>query len=209
MSTHSKSEAKSRELLDLIASKFKDKIQESKIELGDAVIKVDRSELVALCGALKSDKDMEINYLVDLTVVDWMDVREERFEAVYHLLGLNTHYRLRIKVAIPEEDARIDSIAALWAGANFMEREAWDMYGVVFTNHPDLRRILTYDEFEGYPLRKDYPVQGKQPRVPMLNPEVRNTAVDMQRPALVSIGGRKREAGGVQGGGKSAVNSGK
>jgi NADH:ubiquinone oxidoreductase subunit C len=74
-----------------------------------------------------------------------------------------------------------------------MEREAWDMYGVTFKGHPDQRRILMYDEFEGHPLRKDYPVQGKQPRIPLRSPEVRNTAVDMARPNLVSINRRAKQ----------------
>jgi NADH:ubiquinone oxidoreductase subunit C len=74
-----------------------------------------------------------------------------------------------------------------------MEREAWDMFGVEFRGHPNLRRILMYDEFQGYPLRKDYPVQGKQPRIPLRAPEVRNTAADMKRAELVAINPRRRQ----------------
>ena len=92
---------------------------------------------------------------------------------------------------VPENDPVVDSMVELWPGADFMEREVWDMYGIKFKGHPDLRRILMYDEFVGHPLRKDYPVQAKQPRVPLLNPEVRNTAVDMKRAALVTINPRK------------------
>jgi NADH/F420H2 dehydrogenase subunit C len=114
---------------------------------------------------------------------------EDRFEVVYHLLKVPSNEtdsaaRLRVRVGVPESDPSIDSVSALWAGANFMEREIWDMYGITFNGHPDMRRILMYDEFVGHPLRKDYPIQAKQPRIPLLSPEVENTARLMQRPSL-------------------------
>ena len=93
----------------------------------------------------------------------------------------------------PEENPEVDSLTGLWSVTNFLEREVWDMYGIKFKNHPDLRRIMMYDEFEGHPLRKDYPVQGKQPRVQLRHPEVENTARLMQRPALVQINSKKEK----------------
>jgi len=112
---------------------------------------------------------------------------EDRFEIVYHLLSIPGLKRLRIKVALSEDKPEIDSATDLWTAANFLEREVWDMYGIKFRGHPDLRRILMYEEFQGHPLRKDYPVQAKQPRVPLRMPEVENTARDMKRPTLVQI----------------------
>ena len=111
----------------------------------------------------------------------------DRFDLVYNFLSIANLNRLRIKVAVSETQAEVQTLTGLYESANFMEREVWDMYGIKFTDHPDLRRILMYDEFEGHPLRKDYPVQGKQPRVPMRHPEVSNTARLMQRPELVQI----------------------
>ena len=90
-----------------------------------------------------------------------------------------------------ESEPKVASIRELWPAANFLEREAWDMYGVEFENHGDLRRILMYDEFKGHPLRKDYPILKKQPRVKLRLPELHNTAKDMQRQQLVTIGGKK------------------
>lgn len=144
---------------------------------------------------LRSDSDLDFGMLVSLTAVDFMDERDERFEVVYHLLSVQKRHRMRVKIAVPESKAELPSVSGIWPGADFLERETWDMYGITFTGHPDLRRILMYDEFEGHPLRKDYPVQAKQPRIKLRAPEVRNTAVDMNRPALVSINPRKGSDG--------------
>jgi NADH-quinone oxidoreductase subunit C len=131
--------------------------------------------------------------LLSVTAVDWMDDRDERFEVVYHLLSLTRKVRLRVKCWVSEDEPKVASVSSLWSSADFMERECWDMYGIEFEEHPNLRRILMYDEFVGYPLRKDYPVQAKQPRIPLRSPEVRNTAVDMQREPLVQISPRKKQ----------------
>lgn len=132
------------------------------------------------------------NMLVDITCVDWLDQRENRFEVIYHLLSLTHHHRLCVKVNVPEEKPEVGSVRSIWPAANFLEREAWDMFGVEFVGHGDLRRILMYDEFVGHPLRKDYPVRGKQPRVPLRVPELRNTSVDLKREQLVSLPVRQR-----------------
>lgn len=180
----------SSDLLALLNSKLGSHISASALDLGDVVISIRREAILDIFKILKLDSQLQFNYLVDITVVDWMDNRPDRFEVVYHLMSLAHGHRLRIKAAVPEQDPTIESVVSLWRGANFMEREAWDMYGVVFKNHGDLRRILMYDEFKGYPLRKDYPVQGKQPRVALRSPEVSNTARDMNRPELVKIRAR-------------------
>jgi NADH-quinone oxidoreductase subunit C len=177
----------SLQLLDILNSRYKSQILESSLDLGDAVVRIARNGMLDFFRALKEDAELKMNFLVDITAVDWVDARPERFEVVYHLLSLSKNFRLRIKIYTPEQKPEVDTLVSLWPGASFMERETWDMYGIDFKGHPDQRRILTYDEFQGHPLRKDYPVQGKQPRVPLLHPEVRNTAVDMNRPALVQI----------------------
>ncbi len=183
--------ALSEQLLQLLRSKLGNQIVSSSVELGDAIVWIKRSEMLNFFQILKLDTELDFSMLLDTTVVDWLDSRDERFEVVYHLMSLSKKFRLRVKIAVPEEEAHVDSLVLLWPSANFMEREAWDMYGVDFKGHPDLRRILMYDEFEGHPLRKDYPLRGKQPRVPLRHPEVDNTSRHMHREALVNIGGAR------------------
>jgi len=189
----------SQRLLELLTTKLGSQIHEAKIDLGDVVIRIPRQGMVDLFRLLKMDAELLFDLLLDVTVVDWMDKAEERFEVVYHLLSLKHLFRLRIRVWAAESKPEVDSLTSLWSAANFLEREAWDMYGVNFAGHPDQRRILMYDEFVGHPLRKDYPVQAKQPRIPLRSPEVRNTAVDMERPALVRINSRsgRNDSGNV------------
>ena len=90
---------------------------------------------------------------------------QARFEVVYHFVSLPLKHRLRVKVPVEESKPEIDSISALWGGANWFEREVWDMFGIRFTGHPNLKRILMYAQFEGHPLRKDYPVTQRQPLI--------------------------------------------
>jgi NADH-quinone oxidoreductase subunit C len=184
--------AKSEELLGLLRAKFSNQLLEHSLELGDAVVRVSREDLPTVLELLKIDTQLSFDFFVNVTAVDWVDQKPQaRFELVYHLMSLRNAFRLRLKVWVPESDPTVNSATALWPGADFMEREVWDMYGISFTGHPNLRRILMYDEFVGHPLRKDYPVQAKQPRVPLRSPEVRNTAVDLRRPTLVQIQPRK------------------
>jgi NADH-quinone oxidoreductase subunit C len=133
---------------------------------GDDTIVVDPVVIVEAMRKLK--EELRLDFLVDLTAVDYLG-REPRFEVVYHLRSMATGERLRVKAALAEpEDGSypsIDSVVPLWAGANWFEREVWDLYGIQFTGHPDLRRILLYEEFVGHPLRKDYPKERRQPLV--------------------------------------------
>ena len=94
---------------------------------------------------------------------------ESRFAVVYHFYSVAHKHRLRIVVPVEEADAEVDSLTSLWPGANWLEREVWDMFGISFKGHPDLRRILMYEEFEGHPLRKDYPVNKRQPLIGPVN----------------------------------------
>ena len=136
---------------------------------------------------LKDDPAFLFNMLIDITAVDWLDSREMRFEVVYQLLSLTHNTRLSVKVQIPEDEPEVDSLRPLYPAANFLEREVWDMYGIKFRGHGDLRRILMYDEFVGFPLRKDYPLRGKQPRVPLRFPELRNESQNMYKDELVAL----------------------
>lgn len=185
----------SQALLSLLTAKVGNLAKDIRQELGDVVLNVERSQAKDLFQILRHDTQLGFDFFVSVTCVDWMDQRPERFELVYHLMSSSQHYRLRVKVSLPEEKPEIASMVDLWPGADYMERECWDMYGITFKGHPDLRRILMYDEFVGHPLRKDYPVQAKQPRIPLRAPEVTNTARDMQRPALVQIGRRSANVG--------------
>ena len=146
---------------------FPEAVQATHAAFGDATAEVDRRHIREVLRFLRDDHELEFDMLTDLCAVDFLP-RTPRFEVVYHLYSVAQNHRVRIKASVPEDDARIDSAVALYASANWMEREVWDLYGVRFEGHPDLRRILLYDEFEGHPLRKDYP---KEKRQPLVGPE--------------------------------------
>ena len=128
---------------------------------GDLAITVKRETIHDVCTFLRKDPAMDCDYIVHVSSVDWPD-EEERFEVVYEVMSIKHRHRVRIKARVPEHDCTVDSMVDLWKGAEFMEREVFDMMGIRFANHPDLRRILMPDDYpEGYPLRKDFPLQGK------------------------------------------------
>ena len=179
------------ELKQVLTAACGQRLQDLTIEHGDLIASASPSEIFEVLRTAKESGELGFNLLVDITAVDWMDARENRFEVVYQLLSLKNLWRLTVKVQLPESKPEIASATPLWNGANFLEREVWDMFGIRFAGHPDLRRILMYEEFIGHPLRKDYPLQAKQPRVPLRMPEVENTARRMNRPDLVSIRARK------------------
>lgn len=162
-------------------------------EYGLAIV-VAASNLTHVFSALKEGSKFKFNMLVDLTAVDWLDQKEERFEVVYQLLSLTHMHRLCVKVAVSEDKPEIDSVRPLWDSAWFMEREVFDLFGIKFAGNGDMRRIIMYDEFQGHPLRKDYPVRAKQPRIPLRVPELRNTSADMNRDQLVALPTRRAAA---------------
>jgi NADH-quinone oxidoreductase subunit C len=131
---------------------------------GDATAWVEAGRVVEILRFLRDQPGLEFEMLSDLTAVDQLG-REPRFEVVYHLYSLARNQRVRVKAGVPESPCQIDSVVELWPAANWMEREVWDLYGIRFRNHPDLRRILLYEEFEGHPLRKDYPKERRQPLI--------------------------------------------
>ncbi len=124
---------------------------------GETTITVKKEDIVAICTFMK--KDLGYNFLADLCGVDYLG-QTPRFMVVYNIYNVTTKDRLRIKVPVEESDATVDTVSVVWATANWHERECWDLMGVSFNNHPDLRRILMPADWEGHPLRKDYPLQG-------------------------------------------------
>jgi NADH-quinone oxidoreductase subunit C len=158
----------SKALQQLVVSRFGAQVLSTHAQHGDETVVLEREAWKSVHAFLRNDTSAKCDMLSDLTVVDFPE-RNPRFEVVSHLYSLSLGHRLRLKTAVgdPEgEDARVDSLTSLWASANWLEREAFDMFGVRFTGHPDLRRILMYPEFVGHPLRKDYPADRIQPLVP-------------------------------------------
>jgi NADH-quinone oxidoreductase subunit C len=141
--------------------KLKEKFSGSVLDvtefLGESTVTVKKEDIVAICAFAK--KELGYNLLSDVCGVDYLG-RAPRFMVVYHLFNISTKERLRLKAPVEEKDPRIDTVSGVWATANWHERECWDLMGIVFNDHPDLRRILMPDDWEGHPLRKDYPLQG-------------------------------------------------
>ena len=152
--------------LDYIKEKLGRRVLDGLLFRGDDVLMLDRAGLRESFRFFKEDSRLRLDFLSDITAVDYWKVKEPRFEVVYQIVPLKGGRRLRVRVSVPEEDATVESLTPLWKGANFLEREVWDLFGIRFIDHPDLRRVLLYEEFQGHPLRKDYPVNLWQPRVP-------------------------------------------
>ncbi len=163
MSTESQEMGK---LTQLLKDQFPDTVRDFHNHRGDETILIDRNQIVPVCQFLRDDDRCKMELMIDLTAVDYWE-EQPRFEIVYHFKSLSLNHRLRLKVRIPEDACEIDSIHALWQSVDWYERECYDMYGIVFKNHPNLKRILMYPEFEGHPLRKDYPTDKEQPLVEM------------------------------------------
>jgi NADH-quinone oxidoreductase subunit C len=154
-------------LIELVKKNFPDAVLESHSQLGDDTLVLAPGRWKEVARFLKDDPQSDMSMLTDLTAVDYPD-RDPRFEIVAHFYSLSRGHRLRLKTRVGDRDGEtveVDTLTELWASANWMERECFDMFGVKFLGHPDLRRILTYPEFEGHPLRKDYPADKIQPLV--------------------------------------------
>ncbi len=150
-----------------------DAIVDSHARLGDETVVVRSDALVDVLVLLRDGADLAFDQLVDLTAVDHAGradgPRDPRFEVVYHLRSIAHNHRLRVKVGVALEACEVDSAVPIWPAADWMEREVFDLYGIRFRGHPDLRRILLYEEFEGHPLRKDYPKTLRQPLIGPFN----------------------------------------
>jgi len=137
----------------------KDAVEGAKFDRDEMTIHVERSAIREACVLLKEDTACPFNFLSDVTCVDWYPA-EPRFEVIYHLLSIPNKERVRLKVRLNSGSPAIESITSVWPGANYFEREVFDLFGVRFNGHPYLRRILMPEDWEGHPLRKDYPVEG-------------------------------------------------
>jgi NADH dehydrogenase I D subunit len=151
-------------ILDRLRERFPNDVLATDLYRGDASASVRPESILDLAGFVRDDPALRFDLPLDVTAVDYIG-QQPRFEVVYHLYSTTHHHRLRLKARIPGEVPRIASVTPVWVGANWLERETFDMYGIRFSGHPDLRRIYLYDEFEGHPLRKDYPKEKRQPLI--------------------------------------------
>ncbi len=152
------SNSKLKKLTAIIKEKFGKREYSYNISNNQLCIKVKKDILIYVLNTLKEDKDLDFKQLIDICAVDYPN-KEDRFEIVYHLLSLGLNQRIRIKVLVKDGEI-LPSVVSCYSAANWFEREIWDLFGIVFSGHPDLRRILTDYGFEGYPLRKDFPLSG-------------------------------------------------
>jgi len=177
-------------VLAMLKDRFGEKIVSVHSFRGDSTAVIEKDVLLDVMKMLRDDPGLSFEFVMDVTAVDFLG-ETPRFEVVYHLFSFSKNRRVRIKVKVSEEDPEIPTITPLWRGANWFEREVFDMYGIRFTGHPDLRRILMYEEFEGHPLRKDYPIEGRQPTVESL--EFSDPEKDVRRKIDEWEGGEKGE----------------
>ncbi len=151
-------DASDNKLVKRLKVQFDGVVTEASEFLGQLAIRVDPSRIVEVCEFLRTDTETPFNYLSDLTCVHYPTHADAPLEIVYNLFSIAKNERVRLKASI-KEDAPIDSVTSVWPSANWMEREVYDLFGVHFRNHPDLRRILLPPDWEGHPLRKDYPLE--------------------------------------------------
>jgi len=143
-----------------LTNKFPAEILSIEEFRGDVTVTLKREALLRICDFLRDDPEYSFRFLVDVTAVDYND-KTPRFVMVYHLLSHELNQRLRLKVPLEGEEPEIETVTTVWPTANWHEREVYDLFGISFLNHPDLRRILLPDSWDCHPLRKDYPLEGK------------------------------------------------
>jgi NADH-quinone oxidoreductase subunit C len=190
-------------VLEKLQAKFGAAILEVHSDFGDDTALVAAGEWKHICRFLREDPSLDFDMLVDLCGVDYPDRGEkgQRLEVVLHLYSIGKRHRVRLKARVGDEDmngAELDSVTSIWSGANWFEREVYDMSGVTFRGHPDLRRILMYPEFEGHPLLKDYPADRTQPLVPYRTEELAGVPLGKLPPFKQDEGmsfGRKADGG--------------
>ena len=171
-------------VLDMLKAKFGAAILETHSDFGDDTALVDASQWRAIAEFLRDDPALAFDMPVDLCGVDY-PTRTPRMEVVLHLYSVSRRHRVRLKTRVGDEDmdgAELDTLVPVWAGADWLEREVFDMSGVRFRGHPDLRRILMYPEFEGHPLQKTYPADRTQPLVPYRTEDEAGVPLEKQAP---------------------------
>ena len=157
----------SKAVLEKLKSKFGAAVLETHSDFGDDTALVTSQSWKSVCEYLRDDATLDFDMFIDMCAVDY-PTRLPRMEVVLHLYSTTRRHRVRLKTRVGDEDmdgAEVDSVTSVWSGANWFEREVYDLSGVTFRGHPDLRRILMYPEFQGHPLRKDYPAQKTQPLI--------------------------------------------
>ena len=156
-------------ILDRLRARFGTAVVETHAHRGDHTAVVERAAIVEIMKFCRDETDLGFDMLSDLTAVDFLKFpgREDgpRFEVVYHLYSLAHNHRVRLKIRVDEDQAVVPTAVSVWPIANWLEREVWDMFGIRFQGHPDPRRLLMYEEFVGHPLRKDYPINRRQPLI--------------------------------------------
>jgi NADH-quinone oxidoreductase subunit C len=156
-------------ILDELRTRFGTAILDMHDHRGDHTAVVERGAIRDVLAFCRDHGALGFDVLMDLTAVDYSKFpgREDgpRFEVVYHLYSIAHNHRVRLKVQVDEDEPEVQSAVPLWPIANWLEREVWDMFGIRFEGHPDLRRLLLYEEFVGHPLRKDYPINRRQPLI--------------------------------------------
>jgi len=161
----------SEKVLIALKERFQADILSTHSFRGDDTVVVNPERLLEIATFLKTDPEMAFNMPIDVTAVDYLH-RTPRFDVIYHLYSTILRHRLRIKVPAFQDKPEVSSLTPLYRGFNWFEREVYDMFGIRFIGHPDLRRILLYEDFEGYPLRKDYPILKTQPLQPYRSVDV-------------------------------------
>jgi NADH-quinone oxidoreductase subunit C len=158
------------EFKDQVVIKLKEKFSKYNFETAEfrneLTVKLDKKNIVKVCQFLKDDEDLQFKLCEDVTAIDWAR-RKDRFTVVYHIFSIKHNFRLRLKADVDESDCSIDTVSSVWKSANWAEREAYDMYGIIFKGHPDLRRMYMPEEFEFHPLRKDFPLTGIPGSLPL------------------------------------------
>ena len=158
------------EIKELVPQKLKEQFNDVDFEvseyLDELTIILPKEQIVKVCEFLKKDSDLEFLLCQDITAIDWAK-RKNRFTVVYHIYSFKNNFRLRLKADVDESDCAIDTVSSVWKGANWQERETYDMYGINFNNHPDLRRMYMPEDFEHHPLRKDFPLMGIPGSIPL------------------------------------------
>jgi NADH-quinone oxidoreductase subunit C len=158
------------EFKELLLQKIKDSLPGSEFtsseSKGELTISFNKKFILKVCQILKNDPVLSFNFCEDVTAIDWSR-RKDRYTVVYHIFSMNNKFRLCLKCDVDEDDCSIDSVSSVWKTADWEERETYDMYGIGFNNHPDLRRMYMPEEFEYFPLRKDFPLMGIPGSLPL------------------------------------------
>ena len=154
------------DLIGRLQGRFGDTLKRCDIAVGEVTIEVPAAQVVQVCAALRDDADLHFEQLIDLCGVDYLEYGDgawngARFAVVYHLLSIKNNIRVRLRVFANDDEPKVASVVDVWSAANWYEREAFDLFGILFDGHPDLRRILTDYGFIGHPFRKDFPLIGQ------------------------------------------------